>query len=238
MSIFYGSIHIWLYIPAISLSGDIEKNPGPRPSSSQNFLVCYWDLNNIVVHSYVKISSIHQFNTVCLSETYLDPSIPLHDVNLEIRGYELVRLDYPSQDKRYNVCIYFRNSFPLKILNIHYLPESVSFESQVGSKIYKSVYQSPSQTSDNFEKNEDNFELTLDTLAESTSHLTVAIGDFNIKSKTWYIKDKITTECARIEVVTSQYGLHQIINEPTHVLENSSSCIDLIFTPQPNLIVE
>ena len=29
-----------------------------------------------------------------------------------------------------------------------------------------------------------------------------------------------------------------IINEPTHILENSSYCIDLIFTSQPNLITE
>ena len=31
---------------------------------------------------------------------------------------------------------------------------------------------------------------------------------------------------------------HQIINEPTHVLENSLSCIDLNFTSQPNLVVD
>ena len=31
---------------------------------------------------------------------------------------------------------------------------------------------------------------------------------------------------------------HQVINEPTHLLENFSSCIDLIITSQPNLITE
>ena len=41
-----------------------------------------------------------------------------------------------------------------------------------------------------------------------------------------------------IENITSQLGLRQIINEPTHILENSSSCIDLIFTAQTNLSVE
>ena len=37
---------------------------------------------------------------------------------------------------------------------------------------------------------------------------------------------------------TSQFGLCQLINEPTDLLENSSSYIDLIFTSQPNLVVE
>ena len=64
------------------------------------------------------------------------------------------------------------------------------------------------------------------------------LGDLNIKSKNWYINDKTTTKGAKIEFVTSQYRLHQIINEPTHLLENSSSCIVLIFTSQPNLVVD
>ena len=192
------------------------------------------------MRSYVKISllkaylSIHKFDIVSLSEIYLDPSVPLHDVNLEAQGYELVRSDHPSQHKRGGVCIYIRNSLPLKIQNIHYLQGSIRFELQVGAKICKSVslYWPPSQTSDDFEKFTDNFELTLDTLAEFNSDLIVVLGDFNIKSNNCYINDwyKTTSEGAKIEFLTSQFGLHQIINEPTHVLENSSSCIDLIFT--------
>ena len=33
------------------------------------------------------------------------------------------------------------------------------------------------------------------------------------------------------------YGLHQLICDPTHVLPNPSSCIDLIFTDQENLVI-
>ena len=82
------------------------------------------------------------------------------------------------------------------------------------------------------------FELTLDTLAEYNSDLVIVLGDLNKKSKNWYITDKATTEGAKIEFVTSQFGFHQIINKPTHVLENYWSCIDLIFISQPNLVVD
>ena len=34
------------------------------------------------------------------------------------------------------------------------------------------------------------------------------------------------------------YGFHQLISDPTHLLPNSLSCIDLIFTDQPNLAVD
>ena len=112
------------------------------------------------------------------------------------------------------------------------LTESISFELQVGSKIFKiaSLYQSLSQTSDGFDKFTDNFELTLDTLAESNSHLIVVLEDFSIKPKNWDINEKTTTESAMIEFFSSQYEFNQIIDEPKHVIENSSSCIDLIFT--------
>ena len=95
-----------------------------------------------------------------------------------------------------------------------------------------------SQTSHGFEKFTDNFELILDTPDESNSHLIVVLRDFNIKSKSLYSCDKTATEGAKIEFATSQYGLYQIINGPTHVLENSSSFIDLIFTSQPNFVVD
>ena len=66
----------------------------------------------------------------------------------------------------------------------------------------------------------------------------VLLGHFNAKCTNWYKYDKTNFEGIAIENISSQCGLYQVINEPTHILENSSSCIDLIFTSQPNLITE
>ena len=66
----------------------------------------------------------------------------------------------------------------------------------------------------------------------------VAVGDFNAKSTNWCANDRTSFEGNKIEHITSQFGLSQIINEPTHILDSSSSCTDLIFTSQPNLVVE
>ena len=41
-----------------------------------------------------------------------------------------------------------------------------------------------------------------------------------------------------LNYLTSLYGMKQAITEPTHILENCSSCIDLIFSNQPNLIMD
>ena len=52
----------------------------------------------------------------------------------------------------------------------------------------------------------------------------------------WCIQDSTNFEGITTENVISQYGLSQIINKPTYILESSSLCIDLIFKTQPNLV--
>ena len=66
----------------------------------------------------------------------------------------------------------------------------------------------------------------------------MAFGDFNAKSQTSFKNDKTSYEGSKLDVSTCSHGLHQLINEPTHLLDISSSCIDLIFTSQPNLAME
>ena len=64
------------------------------------------------------------------------------------------------------------------------------------------------------------------------------LGDFKAKSNNWCKNDITSHEGSLIDAVTSYYGLHQLTQEPTHILNLSSSCIDLIFTSQPNLVME
>ena len=47
-----------------------------------------------------------------------------------------------------------------------------------------------------------------------------------------------TNEGTKIDAVTSSYGLQQLISQPTHLLANPFSCIDLNFTDHPSLIVD
>ena len=64
------------------------------------------------------------------------------------------------------------------------------------------------------------------------------IGDFNAKSKDWCSIDITSFEGSDLDFLISQFGLSQIIKEPTHILDNSRSCIDLIFTSQPNMVID
>ena len=64
------------------------------------------------------------------------------------------------------------------------------------------------------------------------------IGDFNAKSRNLSFNDTTTAEGAQLYYLTSLYGMKQVIIEPTHILENCSSCIDLVFSNQHNLIMD
>ena len=68
--------------------------------------------------------------------------------------------------------------------------------------------------------------------------MNVALGDFNAKTTSRYKNGINSYEGLKIDIITSQFGLQQLLNETTNLTRNSSSCIDLIFTSQPNLVME
>ena len=101
-----------------------------------------------------------------------------------------------------------------------------------------SLYRSPSQSSDEFENFAYYLDLTLEALTQKNPFLTVIIGDFNAKFNKSCPTDKTIPEEAKFDNLTSQYGLTQLLKEPTHISHNYRSCIDLIFTSLTNLVVD
>ena len=72
----------------------IEINPGPK-QSSLNF--CYWYLNDVAAHEFLKVLLLqgyiteHNFNIICLSETFLNSCLDSKDDTLiDHRNTELL----------------------------------------------------------------------------------------------------------------------------------------------------
>ena len=99
------------------------------------------------------------------------------------------------------------------------------------------IYRSPSQSTDEFESFLLNFEQLLDGVSQCGPSLSIITGDFNARSVLWWSNDINTTEGLKLSSMSSSVGFTQLINESTHIQSSSSSCIDLIFTDQPNLSV-
>ena len=81
-------------------------------------------------------------------------------------------------------------------------------------------------------------DIALDCVMQNTPYMMVLIGDFDAKCTNLYKHDKTNFEGIAKENIPWQCGFYQVINQPTHILESFSPCIDLIFTFHPNLITE
>ena len=167
---------------------------------------------------------------------YLDSSVPVDDNNLQIPRCIFIRADHLSKTK-------LKHFLPTKAIDVKYLHESLNFEDEkfkIGGTIckYLSLCRSPSQNKDDFETFLENLELSFDHMAEKNSCAMVVLGDFNAKLKSWYTSDNTNFEGSKIYFLTSSFSFHQIMNKPTHILNNSSSCIDLIFATQTDLVME
>ena len=64
------------------------------------------------------------------------------------------------------------------------------------------------------------------------------MGDFNATSKSQWADGIKLPDGTGIDSLTTMPGLHQLISDPTHLLPTLLSCIDLIFTDQPNLALD
>ena len=77
-------IHIFL-----QCHRDADLNPGPKKLKINSFSICHWNLNSLAAHNFSKFTqlipynSIYKHDFVCLSETYLDSSIPDNLIDIE-----------------------------------------------------------------------------------------------------------------------------------------------------------
>ena len=152
----------------------------------------------------------------------------------------MVRADHPNNVKRGGVCAYVRETLPVRNFSNSYLSECLTLEVTISNRkgYVITLYRSPSQTSDEFQSFISNLEKLLININSFDPHFVILLGDFNAKSKSWSVNDITTEEGTILENLTSLYGMKQLISAPTHILQHSSSCIDLIFVNQPNLVID
>ena len=83
--------------------GDIEWNPGPEKQHQISF--CHWNLNGLAAHNFIKVSLLQaisvskNYDLICLSETFLGPSIDSSDKRITIERYNLLLADHLSNKK-------------------------------------------------------------------------------------------------------------------------------------------
>ena len=134
------------------LHGDIETTPGPN-KKYKFFTCCHWTVNSLIAHNMLKLSSIaahnsiHKYDFICISETYLDSSVQSVDRDISINEYNLTHADHLSNNEGGGVCTYYCESLAVPLVKINYLNEcllgAVSSNNKKGDIAV--LYRTPSQ---------------------------------------------------------------------------------------------
>ena len=185
---------LYLFV-LLQCHGDIELNPGPKNLKTTLFSVCHWNLNSLTAHNYSKLTqlktyiSLYKCDFLCLTEAYLDSTTP--DNLLKIDGYNLVRADHLDYVKRGGVCIYYKESLPVRAINLPYLKEALPLKMNDNNKkmIVSVIYRSLSQNNREFDSFLLNFEQLLSDISIRKPTVSIITGDLNARSSSWWSDD-------------------------------------------------
>ena len=103
------------------------------------------------------------------------------------------------------------------------------------------IYRSPENNANSVEFKQflGNFENLHRKINSEKPYATFYTGDFNGHSQFWWEQGKTTPEGKEIEALFTSLNLSQVISEPTNFEpDKNPSCIDLLVTDQPNLILD
>ena len=242
---FKRNIPQWLPFLLIKLSNDVHLNPGP-PFQNNYFTFMSWNLNSLSKDNFQRVrlieahNSLFNYDIISICETGLNDSIELPDSLLD--DYTFVSSNNPANTRHGGVGLFFKNSLPVKVRNDLSFDESIVVELRFGRKkiFFTTLYRSPAfnHTSCEFLDFLSNFENLNAKIKAENPFASFFTGDFNGHSQLWWPDGDTNPEGMEIENLLTSLNLSQLISEPTNFEPHKNpSCIDLIITDQPNLVL-
>ena len=236
----------WVPLLLILLANDIELNPGPN--YHENFLsFMNWNLNSLAKNNFERVqlieahNSLYNYDLISLCETSLDNSIEIPDPLLN--DYLYIPGNHPDNVTHGGVGLLYKNSLPLKNRPDLAFEESIVVQLTFGRKkiFFTVLYRSPSMkhNSPEFASFLTKFKNLHASIEAENPYASFFTGDFNGHSQFWWGDGDTTPEGKDIEELLSSLNLSQMISEPTNFTPGKNpSCIDLIITDQPNLLLD
>ena len=230
---------LWLTILLIC-SGGIHPNPGPSsiPSSlnsstshnhsnnslrslnlSHNLSFVHYNVQSILNKLDILEAELFELDILAFTETWLNPTVQSDDLVFQT-FHKPERKDRRSDHfggllLYVKSGIFYKRRSDLEINGIECIWIEVVLNKK--SLLFGPFYRPPNSSADVYSNIEESISLAVDT---GTSDIIIT-GDFNFNVLNSQAKKKIDSLC-------SQFSLHQLLTDPSHFTEHSSSLLDLI----------
>ena len=230
----------------IILAGDIKSNPGPEvldhssddniSNSStydisifeQNFSIVQYNIQSLMGKVDQLQIELSHFDVIALTETWLSENVSTDEIMFH--NYQVPFRKDRITNSYGGVIVYVKDNIPCKRrldLEIDGV-ECIWLELTLRNKtvLFSVFYRPPNSPAQTLV----DIEISIDLAFDTNIGNIIVTGDFNLNWLDLGSKRKISS-------VLGQYNLAQLIREPTHFTENSSSLIDLIFTKNEPFVI-
>ena len=231
--------NLWWFTFIILLCGDIHENPGP------NLKFLHWNVNSISTDNYLRKTLIEAHNVskkydlISITETGLHPNTS--NADLQIEGYSLYRRDLPVDRNYGGVMVYVSENIASQDRkDLETLQDQLILELNINNRriFVSSNYRKHHADQTELTAYMENFELSVENIKSQSPFCSFFIGDYNCHNSAWLSSDRTDTPGELLNDIILQNGFQQLVNEPTHFMGNTKTCIDLVITDQPNLVNE
>ena len=211
--------------------------------SNNNFSFAVWNLDSLPAGDFARIPLIeslqasYDFDMFGVCESMLTKNISNEDIFINGFSPHPSRSDKGSDTRNGGVCLYFKESLPIKErCDLEILPETIVAEIKLHKKKVFIIlsYRHPNMPNDELDEYMCLLEKIYESVRKETSAAFILCGDFNARSPLFWEGDVENNEGRLVNNFFISNHLEQLINEPTHVRDDGSqSCIDIICTDQP-----
>ena len=237
--------------------GDVHQNPGPPFTGSDSsvhntsvsstysaslngasllnyelikdkFSVIHYNVQSLQHKVPTLESELSSFQIMCFTETWLNHTIT--DEDIKFSDYKPPFRRDRQSDSHGGICVYVKETIYAKRRNDLELEdiECIWIEVSLNHKklLIGTFYRPPNSPASTLSSIESSIGLAYDTNINDI----LIVGDFNLDTQKQASGNKINGIC-------QQFNLHNLIQEPTHFTESSSSIIDLLLTSNTNSVL-
>ena len=226
----------------------MEINPGPDASKKGNISFAVWNLDSLPARDFARIPLIetlqatYDFDIFGMCESMLTADNLNEDIFINGFSPDPIRADKPLNIRNGGVCLYFKESLPIKErCDLEILPETIVAEIKLNKKniFFVLSYCHPNMPVDELTEYTKALKKIYESIRKENPTVYILSGDFNARSPLFWEGDTENSAGRIFNNLLISNNLEQIINEPTHIRDDGAqSCIDLICTDQPYIFTD